>query len=653
MWDKILFLDICSAPIYMIIWCATIYRRMTRGRSNRLYLWLTAVAFVTVLSEIAAGFCMHGFPLSPEKVAIVSVCEYLYFIARNATNMLYVFFVFSITESWFRIHQWWKKLLLAVPYLCILLILAINDPRWHVFTVTPENGYARGDGIYLVYLLASVYLFFGASYLLIIRRIIENAIWMALFSLYVLNVIAVVIQYLFPALLVECYFTSMTLLFIVFFVQRPEKLVDITTGLPGYPAFREKVSRLFVMGQNVQIGIISMINAGELRRYLGAETFFNLIYAMDSEIRLASRKERLTYNLYFENPGTFYYLLEDMDYNPVQMIPDIREHVRRKVGKVTEQGATPDIRMVAVDFPNEIADPKELFRFGHIFARFANPDKIFSRCSSIISQQEYQVETHIDEILNRTIDSQNLQVLYQPVWSVREGGFVSATARIRVHDEVFGDIHERLLLRAAEERGVILALGSYVMEQVFSFVSDEAFAESGFRHVAINLSPIECMQMNLTDQIWNLREKYRIHPWQIEFIIRESVYENVSHVFHDNIERLAMQGYRITLGSFGKGYSDMRHIVSMPLSAVKIDKSIILASTSEKGRALLRGSIYMILNIPLEVASKGADDPETTHMLIDMGCELLEGDFYCAPLTHEEILAGDWKTRALPDLYVD
>ncbi|MBQ9632212.1 MAG: EAL domain-containing protein [Lachnospiraceae bacterium] len=641
MWDKILFLDICSAPIYLIIWCATIYRRMTRGRSNRLYLWLTAVAFITVLSEITAGICMYSFPLSPERVEIVSICECIYFIARNATNMFYVFFIFSITESWFRIDRWWKKLLLVLPYLGILITLFFHPPGWQVFTVTAEDGYARGRGIYVIYLLATIYLLFGASYLLRVRRTIENAIWLALFSLYALNVVGVIIQYFFPDLLVECYFTSMTLLFIVFFVQRPEKLVDPTTGLPSYPAFRERISRLSVMGQHVQVGIISMVNAGELRLYLGAESFFNLIYTIDAQIRAASKKERLSYSMYFENPGTFYFLLEDVNFNPVHMIPEIRDQVRGKMEKTIVNGAYPDIRIVLVDFPHEMANPRELFRFGHTFTRFADPDKIFSRGSSIISLQEYQVETHIDEILNRTIDSQNLQVLYQPVWSVKEERFASATARIRVHDEEFGDIHEKLLLRAAEERGVIIALGSYVLEQVFAFVSDEAFAKSGFRYVAINLSPTECMQMNLTDQIWQLREKYRIQPRQIEFIIRESVYENVSHVFQDNIEQLAMQGYRITLGSFGKGYSDMRHIISMPLSAVKLDKSIILASTSEKGRALLRGSISIIRNIPLEVASKGADDPETAQMLIDMGCELLEGEYYCKPLPQQDLLLDD------------
>lgn len=640
MWDKILFLDISAAPIYAIIWCATIYRKMTRGRSNQLYLWLTAVAFVTVISEIVAGLCMHSYPLSDERLAVVTFCEYIYFVARNATNMLYIFFVFSITESWFRLNRWWKKFLLALPYIGILLVLFFPLPGKPVFTVTAEAGYARGGGIIIVYLLALIYLFFGTSYMLRIRKSIEKAIWLALFSLYALNVVGVVIQFFFPNLLVECYLTSMTLLFVVFFVQRPEKLVDNTTGLPGYSAFRERISRLYTMGQNVQVGIVSMINAGELRRYLGADAYFNLIYAIDEEIRAASKKERLSYNLYFENPGTFYYLLEDMNFDPVQMIPDIREKVRKKMEQMVERGAYPDIRTVTVDFPNEMKTPEELFDFGHIFTRFASPDKIFTRCSVITSLKEYQVETHIDEILSRTTASRDLQVLFQPVWSVKDGCFASATARLKVHDEVFGDIHEKLLLRAAEERGVIIALGGYVMERVFSFVADDAFLKSGFKHVAVNLSPMECMQMNLTDQIWKLRERYRIKPRHIEFIIRESVYENVSHVFLDNIEKLAMQGYRITLGSFGKGYTDLRHMVSMPLSAVKIDKSIILASTGEKERALLRGSISMIRNIPLEVASKGADDPEMAQMLIDMGCELLEGDYYCRPLTLGELREG-------------
>jgi hypothetical protein len=59
------------------------------------------------------------------------------------------------------------------------------------------------------------------------------------------------------------------------------------------------------------------------------------------------------------------------------------------------------------------------------------------------------------------------------------------------------------------------------------------------------------MQMNITDIIWNLREKYRVDPSHIGFEIRESAYENMSSVFNENLKKLSAQGYSIVLGELG------------------------------------------------------------------------------------------------------
>ena len=639
MWDKILYLDICAAPVYMIIWFATIYRKLTRGRSNILYLWLTGVAFVTVLSELAAGFSMQSFPLSKDRLMFVTACEYVYFITRNATNTLYIFYIFSITETWYRIKGLWKKILLALPYIAILILLLFNNKKWSVFTVSASNGYARGDAIIALYFFATAYMIFGVCYLIFQRHTLEPAIWGAIFSMYVFNLIAVIIQFIHPELLIECYSTSMTLLFIVFFVQRPERLVDMSTGLPGYRAFCEEIRKLAATGQEVSLVISNMSNAEEMRHYLGEQTYLQLIYAIESIVGSCLKKERVSYSIYFEQPGNFYYIFEDMDYNPVQIISEARNTINTFVEKDIESGAIPDFKVVSLNYPADISEPDELFRFGHIFARFADPDKIFSRCTTIISRQDYQVETHIDDILNRAMDSHGVKIVYQPVWSVKDNRFVSASVRINISDEIFGDIKESLLLRAAEERGVIIRLGNYVLDQAFSFAGDEAFKNSSLDRICVTLSVTQCMQMDLTDKIWSLRDKYKIRPETIEFSIRESVYKNISSVFNDNIIKLSMQGYRITLDRYGAGFSDMQHILSMPLASVKIDKYILAtAASSEKGRSLLEGSIAMIKNIPLEVAAKGVNNKDMSDMLIAMGADLLEGDYYSKALSGDELL---------------
>lgn len=625
MWNKELYLDITAIPIYLIIWYTTLYRKMTRGRSNALFLWLTIAGFLTVVSDLAAGLCIYSLPLSDARLRFIKIMDYLYFVTRNGTNAVYVFFVISVTRTWSRIHTFWKKLLILAPYLGLIALLISNEMTSAVFTVAADTGYARGEYIIIVYLVAAFYMVFGFIWLFLCRHTLDSGAWVSLSTMYLLNVLAVAIQFVNPQMLVECYFTSITLLFLMLFVQRPEKRLDMNTGLPGYRAFCEEMGKIKVTGQKVQILLVSIRNADEMSKYLGNKAFFAYIHAIEEEIAGYAKREKLACELYFEQPGSFYIIMEDVEYNPVQAIPDVRDRVRRVSRNIAETGAQSDVKIVAVKFPGEIDDVEELFRFGHNFVRFADVDRIYSRASAIINHKAYQVETHMDEILNRAMGKGGLRITYQPIWSVKEKRFLSAEAVVRLDDEVYGEIDAELLVSAAEERGLAVRLGNYLMDQVFSFVGGNNLSSTGYSRVAIGLSVIHCMQMNLPDQIWEVREKYGVHPEQICFVIRESVYENMSGVLNENLRKLSMQGYRLALDGYGRGYSNMQRILELPIQAVRLDRSLVLGASSEGGRALLRGNIRMLRDIPLVVVAQGVDDEETADMLLEMGCEMIQG----------------------------
>ena len=134
------------------------------------------------------------------------------------------------------------------------------------------------------------------------------------------------------------------------------------------------------------------------------------------------------------------------------------------------------------------------------------------------------------------------------------------------------------------------------------------------------------MQLDLTDRIWKLREKYGIHPEQVCFSFKESVYENISEVLNENLNRLSAQGYKLMLDGFGKGYSNMEKVLEFPIMAVRLDKGMFLSSLNHKMRVIIKGIISMLSEVPLTVIAQGADDDETLQILTDVGCEMIEGE---------------------------
>ena len=142
---------------------------------------------------------------------------------------------------------------------------------------------------------------------------------------------------------------------------------------------------------------------------------------------------------------------------------------------------------------------------------------------------------------------------------------------------------------------------------------------------------------DLSDEIWGLREKYRVDPSQIEFQIKESVYENMSTVLDENLRKLSMQGYLLALDGFGRGYTNLRHILTMPVSAVWLDESMIDAASSESGRAILKGSIQMLKEIPLKVVARGVDDEDEVKVLNEVGCRFMQGTAFAKAVQENEL----------------
>ena len=563
-------------------------------------------------------------PLDEASQKIVLVTEYLYFVTRNGTNMLYFFFMFAVTRTWYRINALWKKVLLLLPYAGVIVMLVLNEGTHYVFTVTADAGYARGEYILVLYAFAAFYLVAGMICLVTCRRAMDLGTLLALSAMYVLNVIAVAIQLLYSQMLIECYFTSISLLFIVLFVQRPEKQVDLSTGLPGYQGFREEIGKIKVAGQNIQIIIVSILNAYDISRYMGEEAFVGYIHGIEAQIRSYAKRDRLSCELYYEQPGTFYVILEDTTYNPVQAIPEIRENIQTYLGEAANAGVRADARIITIQYPKDVSDLDELFNFGHDFTRFADVDRLYSHADKIIAQKAYQIETHFNEILDRAIGQDSFTISYQPIWSTKQGKYLAADAILELTDEQYGKLDMSVMMDVAEKKGLGIRLGNYLMERVFMDVRDKKLTE--YEYIHIPLSTVEYMQLDLTDRIWKLREKYGIHPEQVCFSFKESVYENISEVLNENLNRLSAQGYKLMLDGFGKGYSNMEKVLEFPIMAVRLDKGMILSSLNHKRRVIIKGIISMLSEVPLTVIAQGADDDETLQILMDVGCEMIEGE---------------------------
>ncbi len=614
-----------SIPIFVVLTIATISRRLTKGRSNVLFLVILWLSIFASISDFLNAYAVLDPPLSEWEISVAYIFNYVYFFTRHAVNMLYIAYMYAVTGTWFKTKKIYVKLLIALPYSVVCALLFMNMKTSYVFTVTKDEGYARGDGIIWLYIMAAMYLIYGVYMLATKRKQLRLSEWLSLSSIYFLNIIGIGIQFVNSTLLVENYFTAITLLFVVLYVQKPEIQIDLNTGLPGYFAFRDEIKKIETSGQRVQVIIASITNSDELRRYLGEKGFFDYIYAFGRTISTFGRREKLHFEYFYEDPGNIYVILEEMDYNPVQAIPQIRDSFRKN-NPIADIGVRVDLKAVSIMFPKDIPTAAEIITFGHNFTRFVG-SKIFYHAPQIFDRSEYQISMKLDEVLKRGVSEERIRLGFDPIWSVKEDRAVFAEVSAAIDDEEFGIIDEETLEVAAGAGGSLTIFEENVLEQVFSYVGTGGLAKDGFSYVVMPLSAGLAMQKSFTDLIWNLRGRYGVHPEHICFAFRESVYNTMGENYEENINKLSIQGYRLALDGYGRGYTDITHLSRLPVSTIVIDNVLVNEAEAEKTGTLLRGTIRMLKEADLSVVAPGVFDEETYNMLIGMGCDLMQGQF--------------------------
>ncbi len=617
---------IASLPIFLILITATISRRLTKGRTNSILFWIILMSFTSAFSDFLNYVVVQEFPLQHWQVVWVDVCNYIYFLSRHSLNMLCIFFIYSTTHTWFKIRAIWKKVILLIPYLCVVVMYTLNFHFRNLYFVTAENGYQRGTDIYIPTFLVMSYMLFGIYLLFADRKYLEISEWLSCASIYIFNILGIIIQFYREDLIIESYFTAISILFLVLYVQKPEKMLDPNIGLPGSFAFKDTLRKIELTGEKVQILIICIENAEDLMQFMGKARLAEYIHIVSETIASFARKDKVSYEFYFEEPGMIY-IITDLAYNPVQAIPEIRDRVRKASAGISDTGVGVVMKSVCIKFPEEVATADDVIGLGQRFIRYS-AQKILYHAPQITSQRNYQIEKQFDVIYKRAEESHNIVMKYAPIWSESEKRNVFAETTFMINDPEFGEIDEETATETARVRGAISILEQYILEQAFSYAGSDAMTKSGYKYIVIKLSAALPMQNNFTDHIWNLRSKYNVLAEQICFAFTETNDRQTGAVLNENIRKLSLQGYRIALDDYGNGYLNMHLLSDLQISSVRLDKRFTEDMKNESGEKILSSMIEMIKNIGLSVVIPGVDDEETRDKLIEMGCDLMMGKMF-------------------------
>lgn len=636
---KIVSFDCCALIVLSVLLLALYIKKLTVGLTNRLFLLMLWLSFAATAADLVMEFVVGNPPLSNVEVYVGYFLSYTYKVLRNATNVLYILFLFAVTRTTFRLRKWWAKAILVTPYLFLLGLMALDTATHNVFLITAEGGYERGPMILWLYVISSLYAVGGIVYLFTARRYLAMDKWVTLTAFYILVFVAVYIQMLYPKYLVEMFATAVVFLLHVLIVLRPEEITDPETGLLSFTGYQREVRKLVLSRQSAHIIVVRFINANEVRSYLGENVYNAYIRQAADEIGERFKQADLSWEMYFERPGSLYIVVDDDEYEGQYDLLELFAERRKELDEFTRTGVRLLPRVCHIRCPDDLDQDEDIFYLGHEFFGMVPYEQVYTEASELLCSGNYKLERNIDGILRRALLEHRFEIHYQPIYSVKEGRFHSAEALIRLKDSTIGPISPGFFVPVAESRGLILPIGDFVLEEVYRFLSEQDLDALGLSYVEINLSVAQCLQTDLPEKVRSLEKKYGVSPDKVNFEITETTYDSMGGIMDENVRHLFERGYTFSLDDYGTGYSNIQRVSKLPLKIVKIDKSLVDDMGEESGMSILRNTVQMMKDIGKELVVEGVETREALEHIAEMGCDFIQGFYFSRPLPENEFAA--------------
>ncbi|MBO7697504.1 MAG: EAL domain-containing protein, partial [Erysipelotrichaceae bacterium] len=344
------------------------------------------------------------------------------------------------------------------------------------------------------------------------------------------------------------------------------------------------------------------------------------------------------YQIYFEHPDNIYLIFTNYNNGVEEALDSVLQMTRVYLRNKSQKEVWFDPQVCFIRYPEDITDEEEIINLCHRFTMFGGRNQKIFRASEIVSSRDFVIQNNIDTILDRAINNDELQMYYQPIFSTRENVFHSAEALARVIDKEYGIISPAIFIPAAEKSGAIIPLGERIIDQVFRFISEHDLQRLNVSYIEINLSVAQLLQPDLPDVISRLQKKYDISPEMVNFEITESLLDSMSYVMDGNIKKLSEMGYCFSLDDYGVGYSNIQRLRKLPLSMIKIDKSMVDDIFTEDGGVIIKNTVRMMQGINKKLIMEGAETRETVELLSSLSCEYIQGFYFSKPLPEPEFI---------------
>ena len=629
------YFDICAMCILATIAITSLSRRFVPAYRQKAFGLLLVTIFAATLFERIETL----FQMQPIDAAWFPVAEKIagsgYFIAHMAAALAYFVYIMAVLDIYVSYKEFKSFVSVLLSFLIGVLLVVINWFYPILFHYDQAGIYHRDKYMFVCYVLAFYYLG-GALYLLLRYNHLMRLKTRAIVSGYAAFVfVGIVLQFLYPTLLVEnfCNATSATLIYIT--LQNPSEMVDETLNILNRRAFTESLD-MSIRRKSTHFTIfVTIDNIRALSSEIGYAQSQSVLKNVAKYLKHSGMREYRIHT-YAYRYGEYIFAVAVHSKNE-NMVRTLMEKIARRLHEPWNSAGMAirvEGHLFLMRYPEDYNTPAELMsKVEAIYENIADQTDMIIDTSEFGFNEVKRVKD-FDVLARENLENKTAVIKFQPVLSKIYKINYNADVIAFFKDEDGKEVDMRKHIPDIRVTQSLLDTDEYVYRRAARALS---FWNAGDKHgkyrAIVGLSQGEISKNDFVRRIKKILREERAEASWISLKLTETTVTTMSSIAERNLKLMGELNSYIIVDKFGSGYGDLHRILSLPVQQVNIDISVLRAAMkSDQMKLVARGIVNLFHDVSIFVGATGISTKEEQEIAEELECDYLMGDYMCPPM---------------------
>lgn len=619
--------EICAIFITIVLMLNIARTKRTMNLQNIIFQLMIVCNGLTAVFDLAKRIALVA--SEHPSVGFVDFCTMGYFVAHVFALPFFYIYTLSLIKNWSDISKV-HKISSIVPIAIGILLILTNGLTNLIYHIEPDGTYVREKGIAIIYLLAGYYVVHIIIILIRYHKNYSQQKRLTVYSVLGLLLIGIAVQFVFPTLIVETVFNSVSLLVFFFVVQNPHNQLDHSTGMFNRVAFGSTIGNSLNNGKEFSLIVVVIDNITDV----SLQEREKVMYMVANYLKSLGR----TFVVYRLDQNSLCVAIMD---KPAVIVEAIAEEISAQFKK-SWQGLSFRVmlkpRICFLSFPCDI---KKLDEFRAVFINLK--ERGFEQ-GKIYRETDFELKkivraAQVSDALIRALEENRFELNYTPIFDSKRMKLFAAEGNLKFRDSELGYVYEDDIQEIAEKSGKMAHLSEWILEQACQTIAQNKLDRTRLRMIFVRLSTSLCLQYGYEDIILEIIHKYNIPPSMICFLVSEYTVSRGAGLLKQGMKKLKENGITFCLENYGSGFTNLSSLYELPFDYMEISRTVIRdALSNEKSKIILESTLTLAKSLHIDTIVAGVNNEEQKLILDKMPCDYVLGVYFLGQLEKKDFL---------------